>query len=173
MSADAVDEERKIIDTIYRGAYDPAELQPAIELLARYFDSGGAFLGEIDHAAPESRFVTGAGTIDQAFIVDYEGYAPLDPAPRAFAALKLGTISTTDRMFSAEFLRTSVFLNEFLTPHGIDATLGGPLFSERGRFAMVALHQAARSKRFEDGDVARLERSCRISRARCRSGAWF
>ena len=70
MPGDDADEERKIIDTIYRGACDPAELQHAIERVARYFDSGGAFLGEFDQAAPENRFVTGTGTIDHAFLTD-------------------------------------------------------------------------------------------------------
>jgi hypothetical protein len=171
MPGDDADEERKIIDTIYRGACDPAELQHAIERVARYFDSGGAFLGEFDQAAPENRFVT--GTIDHAFLTDYEPYAPLDPAPRAFAALKLGTVSTTDRMFSAEFLRTNAFLNEFLIPHGIDATLAGPLSSERGRFAMVAVHQPPATDALRMRMSRALNGSRRISPARCRSGAWF
>jgi hypothetical protein len=158
MSGNDVYQEKTIVDAIYQGACEPAALQHAVELMAQYFSSGGAFLGEFDPAAPESRFVTGAGTIDHAFLADYEPYALLDPAPRTFASLTRGTVSTTDRLFSAEFLRTNAFLNEFLIPHGINATLGGPLFSEGGRFAMVAVHQAASGRRFEDEDVARLER---------------
>jgi hypothetical protein len=47
MSLDA-DAEAKIIDAIYRGACDAAELSRALELIAGYFDSPGVLLGELD-----------------------------------------------------------------------------------------------------------------------------
>jgi hypothetical protein len=50
--------------------------------------------------------------------------ANLDPAPFAFSALTTGTVTTTDHMFTAEFLRKNIFLHEFLLPHGVDGTLG-------------------------------------------------
>ena len=158
MPTDSADPEQKIIDAIYRGACDPAELATAIELIAQYFDVSGASLGELDPAAPEAQFVIGARTFDPAFLADYQPYAELDPAPQAFSALALGTVSTTDRMFSQDFLRTNVFLNEFLRPHGIDATLGGPLISAGGRFAIFGLLQGKKRKRFDADDIARLER---------------
>src|SRR5271170_74206 len=158
MPPDSADPEQKIIDAIYRGACDPAELATAIELMAQYFDVSGASLGELDPAAPEAQFVIGARTFDQAFLADYPPYAQMDPAPRAFSALALGTVSTTDRMFSQDFLRTDVFLNEFLRPRGIDATLGGPVISAGGRFAILGLLQGTNRKRFDSDDIARLER---------------
>ena len=155
---DDVDPESKIIDAVYRGACEPSELDRAIELIAEYFDGAGATLGEMDQAAPAAQFLVGARNIDHAFYADYGPYAQLDPAPRAFGALATGTVTTTDRMFTGEFLRTNVFLNEFLRPHGVDGTLGTTLLQTNGRFAMVGVHHGTRQKLFDDDDVARLAR---------------
>ncbi len=138
----SADLEERIIDAIYRGACDPAELGRAIELICQYFDSSGVVFGELDHAVPEAQFAVGVKTIDQSFFDEYPAYAHFDPAPEAFAALPTGTASTSDRMFSEEMLRADVFLNEFLRPRGVDATLGSPLLATGGRFAIVAIHQA-------------------------------
>jgi hypothetical protein len=46
MSLDS-DAEAKIIDAIYRGACDAAELSRALELIAGYFDSPGGALTRI------------------------------------------------------------------------------------------------------------------------------
>lgn len=158
MVADNADLEEKIIDAAYRGACDQTGLERAIELIAQYFDSGGAFLGELDYAAPEAQFTVGARAVDGTFFENYTDYAAFDPAPRAFAAMPVGTVSTTDRMFSRETLRADVFLNEFLLPRDVDAAIGGPLLSAGGRFALVAVHQATNRRRFGDDDIARLER---------------
>ena len=150
--------ERKIIDTIYSGACDSAELEQAVELIAQYFDSAGAVLGELDSAKPDAQFMTGVRTIDHAFVADYQAVAELDPAPRLFAALPTGTATTTDRLFSDHILRTDVFRNEFLRPRGVDAALCGPLLSDGGRFALVAVHHPINRESFGDDDIARLER---------------
>jgi len=155
---DSADPELKIIEAIYRGACDAAELALAVELIAQYFDSAGALLGEMDCIRPEAQFMTGVRTIDHAFVADYQSVADIDPAPRLFTALQTGTASTTDRIFSKEVLRTDVFRNEFLRPRGIDAALSGPLLSEGGRFALVAVHHAVNRESFGDEDIARLER---------------
>ena len=150
--------ERKTIDTIYSGACDSAELEQAVELIAQYFDSAGALLGELDSARPDAQFMTGVRTIDHAFVADYHAVAELDPAPRLFTALPTGTATSTDRLFSDHVLRTDVFRNEFLRPRGVDAALCGPLLSEGGRFAMVAVHHPVNRESFGDDDIARLER---------------
>ena len=152
------DLEQKIVDAIYRGACDPAELRRAIELIGQYFDSSGVVFGELDHAAPEVQFTLGVRTVDQAFLADYLAYSQLDPAPRAFSALSVGTASTSDRVFSQEVLRTDVFLNEFLRPRGVDASLASPLLATGGRIAIVAVHQGTNRSRYGDDAIARLER---------------
>lgn len=152
------DFEQKLIDAIYRGACDPVALQRVIDLLGQYFGSSGVFLGEIDSVVPDAQFTVGAGTIDDAFMSEYAEFAPLDPAPQRFASLATGRASTTDRMFSGDFLRTSVFLNEFFRPHGIESTLASPLLSDGGRFAIVGIHQGRDQERFDDDDIVALER---------------
>jgi GAF domain-containing protein len=153
-----IDLEQKIIETIYAGACNPAALSQAPELIASYFDGTGAFFGELDYAAPDAQIAIGVGTVDEAFLNDYADYAPIDPAPEKFAALPTGTANTTDRMFPAEFLRSSVMLNEFLRPRGVAGTLGSPLLSAAGRFAIIGIHQSAGREPFDEDDIARLER---------------
>jgi hypothetical protein len=136
------------------GACDPAALVQAPELIASYFNGTGAFFGEFDCAVPDAQFPTGVGTVDEAFLNDYTAYAPIDPAPEKFAALPVGTATTTDRIFSAEFLRCNVMLNEFLRPRGIAGTLGSPLLSAAGRFAIIGIHQSAGQEPFDEDDIA-------------------
>jgi PAS domain-containing protein len=127
-------------------------------LIASYFDGTGAFFCELDYAVPDAQIAIGVGTVDEAFLSDYAVYAPIDPAPERFAALPTGTANTTDRIFSAEFLRSNVMLNEFLRPHGIAGTLGSPLLSAEGRFAIIGIHQSAGQEPFDEDDIACLER---------------
>jgi hypothetical protein len=155
---DSAEFELKIIDAVYRGAYDPAALHQAVILIGEYFGTSNAVLGEVDATAPEAQVSLGAGTVDENFMRDYAPFAEFDPAPAKFAALPTGTASTTDRLFSAEFLNTNVFLNEFLRPRGIEGTLGAPLLSSGGRFALVGLFQSSQSHPFGDVEIARLER---------------
>ena len=152
------DREDGILDAMYRAACDPAELSRVTELIAQYFNGSGAFLCELDCSAPERRLTVGVGTLDNAFVRDYQMFADLDPAPAKFAAVPVGRATTSDRMFSPEFLRKSPFLHEFLRPRGIDGTLAAPLFAEAGRFGMVGVHQAAGRDRFQDSDIGSLER---------------
>ena len=86
MSGNA-DLEAKIIDAIYRGACDAAELSRALVLIAEYFESPGVLLGELDQAQPHRSFAFGVHTIDASFFTGYARCENLDPAPRAYAAL--------------------------------------------------------------------------------------
>jgi DNA-binding CsgD family transcriptional regulator len=112
----------------------------------------------LDQAQPERQFAIGARTIDQEYFARYAEHAELDPAPRAFAALAVGTASITDRMFSESFLRRNVFLNEFLVPRGVNGALACPLLSESGRFALIAVQQGVNRRSYDDDDIARVER---------------
>lgn len=108
MSSDA-ELEAKIIDALYRGCSEPREFETAVELIRRRFDSAGAILFEIVPGTPEPQFTIGAGAVNPTFMANYAPFAELDPAPARFAAMPTGTASTTNRMFSAEFLQTNIF----------------------------------------------------------------
>ncbi|HMB83174.1 MAG TPA: hypothetical protein VKI40_03890, partial [Terriglobales bacterium] len=140
MSGNA-DLEAKIIDAIYRGACDSVELSRAIALIAEYFGSPGVLLGELDQAQPHRSFAFGVHTIDASFFTGYARCENLDPAPRAYAALPVGRASLSNRMFTERERRTSVFVNEFLLPHGLNSSLGSPLLASGGRSAMIGIFQ--------------------------------
>ena len=157
MSGNA-DLEAKIIDAIYRGACDAAELSRALVLIAEYFESPGVLLGELDQAQPHRSFAFGVHTIDASFFTGYARCANLDPAPRAYAALPVGRASLSNRMFTERERRTSVFVNEFLLPHGLNSSLGSPLLASGGRSAMIGIFQSAHCRNYDDDDIAHLER---------------
>ena len=150
--------ETKIVEAIYRGACDLAELQHAIRLIAGYFESPGALVGELDQAHPQHAFAFGANTIDDQFFSGYRKWSEHDPAPRTYAALAVGKASITDRMFSESVRRKSEFLNEFLVPLTLDGSLGAPLLSTGSRVAMIGVFQGVRRRSFDDDDILRLER---------------
>jgi hypothetical protein len=151
------DVETKIVDAIYRGACDPAELMRAIELIASLFHSPAVVLGQIDHLQPEMRLAIGSGFMDAQEFVRYGQYAQVDPLPRAFAALATGTVTTSNRIVPEGKLR-SIFVNEYLLPLGAAEALGCPLLSSDGRFAALSVLQDAKRSSFDDEDIARLER---------------
>ena len=156
MSGNA-DVEAKIIDAIYRGACDAAELVRAIELIAAYFASPAAILAEIDQLQPECRLGIGVGVVDAQEFVRYGQYAHLDPMPRALAALPAGTVATSNHIIpNGE--RRSVFINEYLLPLGAKEALGCPLLSNNGRFALLSVLQGINRESYDAGDIARLER---------------
>ena len=152
-----IEAEAKIIDCFYRGACDSAELENAIVLLARHFDSPSACLGEQDGASRE-RWMIGCGTMGSDQLARYNAAVEHDPAPRAFRMIKVGTASTTDRMFSEHECRRSLFLHEYLRPAGLDHSLASPLYSDARFFGLVGVHQAVHRKKFDDEDIASLER---------------
>ena len=110
---DGNDIDGKIIEAIYRGACDPLELRRALELISARFDSPGVVLAELDATQPNNSLVVGVNAVDAQFFLNYESYADLDPAPRAFIAQQAGKASLTDRMFTKDELKKFVFLHEF------------------------------------------------------------
>jgi hypothetical protein len=151
------DLEAKIVDAIYRGACDPAELMRAIELIASLFHSPAVVFGEIDHLRPELRFAIGSGFMDAQEFVRYAQYAQVDPMPRAFAALAAGTVTTSNRIVPQGKHR-SIFVNEYLIPLGAAEALGCPLLSSNGRFAALSVLQDVKRSGYDDEDIACLER---------------
>ena len=156
MSGNA-DLEAKIIDAIYRGACDAAELSRALALMTTYFNSLAAALGESDRMRPECQMVLASGAIDGPQIARYSQYAHLDPLPGAFAALAAGTVTTSNRIVP-ESERRKIFTNEYLAPMGAIEALGCPLLSGNGRFALISFLQDRNQESFDDADIARLER---------------
>lgn len=148
--------ETKIVDAFYRGVSDDKMLDLAVGMLAAHFDSPSACLGEID--AVDGRWMIGSGTLDSSQLKRYARAAAVDPAPRAFSALRLCTASTTDRLWTDRERGRSVFFNEYLRPAGLDHSMASPLFLDSRRFSLIGIHQETHRKRFDDDDIACLER---------------
>jgi hypothetical protein len=151
------DLEAKIVDAIYRGACDPAELMRAIELIADLFHSPAVVLGEVDSLQPECRLAVRSGFMDAQECVRYGQYAHLDPMPHAYAALATGTVTTSNRVVP-EGKRRSVFVNEYLRPLGATEALGCSLLSSNGRFAALSILQGTKRDDYDNDDIACLER---------------
>jgi DNA-binding CsgD family transcriptional regulator len=135
---------------------DDAALNLALDLLADHFDSPSACLGEKD--AVHGRWMIGSGPVDATRLARYAEISAHDPAPRAFSAIRVGTASTSDRLYSPLEVRRSAFINEYMHPAGLDHSMGSPLYLDARRFALVGVHQACNRKRFDDDDIASLER---------------
>ncbi len=155
---DSAELEQKIIDAIYRGACDPTELERAIELIGQYFDSSGVSLGEFDQANPEAQFTVGVGITDAAFLRSYARYADFDPAPMKFAALQTGTATTTDRIFTPEFLRTPCFSTNFFARTVSKGLSGRRCFRRPVASPSSACIRAPDRNYFDDDHIIRLER---------------
>ena len=147
--------EAAVVAAFYESVQDDGMLQQAVGALASYFDSPSVCLGEADASG---RWMVGSGKVDNAQLTRYAEISGRDPAPRAFSVLRVCTASTSDRMFSERELRKSAFLNEYLGPAGLDHSMGSPLHLDANRFSLVGIHQARHRPRYENRDIALLER---------------
>jgi DNA-binding CsgD family transcriptional regulator len=149
----------EVLDALYRGAADSSELERALELLADMFACRSATLISLDLQASATDMVLSTGLWDAAVRERYmRDFAAFDPAPQAFARMRVGTASTTDRILTAEQLRQGAFVNELYRPLGLAETLGGMLRSDQGRFEMIGLQRGPDRPPFEDDEIARVER---------------
>ena len=104
-----------LLAALYDGIVDAGGLERALGLLAEQFHCPSAALISFDAAAPEADVVSSAGMFAEPALqrAYNEEWAPLDPAPRAFAALSFGSAASTGMLFDAEYLRSCAFFQEF------------------------------------------------------------
>lgn len=147
-----------VLDTLYRGVTDSGALETSLNLIRGMFScQGGAFVS-FDARSPEIDLTLTSGVFNE-FSGEYlRDFVAIDPAPAAFARLQAGTATTTDRMFPRETVQRDPFHNEFFQPIGLAETLGGTLFSDRARFALIGLQRGNDRPPFDDTEIAMLER---------------
>jgi DNA-binding CsgD family transcriptional regulator/PAS domain-containing protein len=75
-----------------------------------------------------------------------------------FSRLPVGTASATNRIFTADELHQIVFFQEFLRPIRLVETLGGNLFADKDRFALIGLQRGSDRPDFDDDEIAQLGR---------------
>lgn len=149
--------EGRFLDALYKGVSDSGQLTLALELIQNMFGCRSAVLVMVDARDPMANFVETSGTLHQSLQLYVEKYAQIDPAPARFLSLPAGRAMSTDRLFTPEERATGKFYNEFFKPIGLIETLGGPLYSSDGNFAMIALMRGEDRQPFGEDDVARLE----------------
>lgn len=159
MIRESVELESKIVDALYRGACDAAELTRAIEMIAKYFGSPGITLAllEMDRAKADRQLMLTCGVLGPSELRRYHEYAHVDPIPRAFAGIAPGTMATSNQLLPDDG-SDIVFRNEYLLPMGVDENLGGPLSRSNARLAAISILKGVNQENFGDGDIARLSR---------------
>jgi hypothetical protein len=150
---------RRFVSCALRRIVDAGGLERALGLLAEQFHCPSAALISFDAAAPEADVVSSAGMFAEPALqrAYNEEWAPLDPAPRAFAALSFGSAASTGMLFDAEYLRSCLFFQEFFRPRGFEECLGANLSSRNGHFALLGLQRGADRRAFKRSEIQTLE----------------
>lgn len=157
-SAGMSDAQTQILDALYRGVTDEAELSRALQLIQDLFHChGGAFVS-FDARAPAADLSMTSGILIEYNRLYIDQFGAIDPAPLFFSRLATGTVSTSNRILSAEERNALPFFNEFFRPIGLTETLAGNLFADRGRFSLIGLQRGDDRPPFDDDDIARMER---------------
>lgn len=150
--------EGRFLDALYRGVSDSRQFTLAVELIQKMFGCRGAVLVMVEARDPTANFVETSGVLHEHLQLYVEKFAQIDPAPARYLSLPAGRAMSTDRLFTPAELAADRFYNEFFKPIGLIETLGGPLYSNDGSFAMIALMRGEDRGQFDEDDVVRLER---------------
>ena len=152
------DAEVQFLDVLYRGVTDDDASREALALAQAMFRCASAAFVSFDAHDPRTALILTTGTLAAHTAAYMRDFAALDPAPGLFARLKVGAATTTDRMMTTEEVARDTFHNEFFRPIGLHETLGGTLFSDQARFALIGLQRGADRGPFDETDIAALER---------------
>ena len=149
--------EERFLDALYQGVSDSSQLSLALGLIQKMFGCRSAVLVMVDARDPTANFVETSGSLHEHLQLYVEKYAQIDPAPARFLSLPAGRAISTNRLFTPEERATGQFYNEFFLPIGLIETLGGPLYSDDGNFAMIALMRGDDRPPFDEQETAYLE----------------
>lgn len=143
----------RLVTALYDDIVEGDALAPALESLAREFACESASIVSFDPLEPRAALSAVAGAFPEDAKRRYNAdFAAHDPLPRINAGARNGAVMATDQFFSRDYLRRSLFLNEFLRPLGIEETLGGTLSTNDGRLAILTVHRGKRRAPFDDED---------------------
>ena len=145
-----------ILDALYDGTMDDASLERALVLTSGSLGCVSSALLSVDTHAPANLLVV-TGALNAGREAYFREFAAIDPAPAAFARIPIGTASTTLRILP-EVDQHSVFANEFYRPLGLAETIGGNLYADRTRSALLGLHRAPDRPPFDDTEIRSVER---------------
>lgn len=165
----------ELLDAIYAIATDDECFATLLQRLAAQFGCRSAAFVYGDAVSPAADLTLGYGVIGTpAALARYADYAPIDPAPAAFAALPIGTAAATDRLFSPAVRKASRFLKEFYHPLGLYEALAGPIARADGKYGVLAVHRGADRPPFSDAEIATFsEIASHVARAVALRGRFF
>lgn len=149
--------ESRFLDALYQGVTDSSQFAIAVGLIQKMFRCRGAALVMVEGRDPAVNFVETSGVLKEHLQLYLDKFAHIDPVPARYLALPAGRAVSTNQLFTPEERATDGFYYEFFVPIGLVETLGGPLYSSDGNFAMIALMRGEDRADFDEGDVARLE----------------
>lgn len=149
--------EDRFLDALYQGVSDSGQFALAVGLIQRMFGCRGAALVMVEARDPTANFVETSGVLKEHLQLYLEKFAHIDPVPARYLAMPACRAISTNQLFTPEERANDGFYYEFFVPIGLVETLGGPLYSSDGNFAMIALMRGDDRTPFDDGDVARLE----------------
>lgn len=149
----------ELILAIYACVTSDEAMRRCLEMLAARFACVSAALIYQDETRAAADIAFGHGVVDEAAQARYRAeFARYDPAPAAMAALDLGSVTATGRLFDDEDPRHRHFLSNFYHPLGLREALGGPVARQDGQFGIVAVQRGPDRGPFDDADIAGFER---------------
>lgn len=144
---------------IYDAVGAPEQWRTVLDRIARELGAQAAALVVLDAGEQRAELGLATGAFDATALASYtREFGAIDPAPAAFARLKVGEAGATDRMFSREMRAHDPFFNEFFRPHGLEECLGATVLRDEDRAAQIGIQRAPDRRAFDDGDIASLER---------------
>jgi PAS domain-containing protein len=153
-----------ILATLYDGVLDDARLEKSLALLAERFHSPSSALLSLDLAMPTANAFAASGIFGDSKALDvyHADFAPLDPAPAAFARSPALAATTTDRMIAdgridAQSRATRTFVNEYFGPLGLVECLGANLSTRNGHTALIGIHRGRERKPYDEQDMRDLD----------------
>jgi PAS domain-containing protein len=153
-----------ILATLYDGVLDDARLEKSLALLAERFHSSSSALLSLDLAMPTANAFAASGIFGDSKALDeyHADFAPLDPAPAAFARSPAMAATTTDRMIAEgridpQSRATRTFVNEYFGPLGLVECLGANLSTRNGHTALVGIHRGRDRRAYDAKDMRDLD----------------
>ena len=159
----------RIVGDLYEAATRPEHWPAALAGLARWSGADQFHLMRWDSASQQSTLDVHSEGVEAA-IEEYGAYyATIDPRRMLVAAGPAGQVSACQHRFEDRYVERSEFYQDFLGAWGMRRSLSSLLVQEGDDQLMLGLVRSSERGRFEDDEVARLERvmphlqrSCRM-----------
>ena len=150
----------EILAALYDSVVENRRIEDALNLLAERFHCPSAGLISFDATIPQADSMAAIGVMGAAEnLGSYRNtFSTIDPAPKAFSALRQGDVSATNILISPAQRRRCIFLNEFYRPIGLEECLGGNLSARNGHFALIGIHRGKDRRPFRSAEIEDLKR---------------